>query len=459
LANKFTTPTGLTTNYLPKWNGSGLVNSQVFEDINGVKIGSDITQDGANEYNGVQIKAISPTEITKAGRGLNVINKYSGNFASTGIQVKTLIEGANNQDHAYGVQSWQYGNGTGLINQVAGYMSAFNNNTNTISNYYSFLANSAVGSNIFNSWGFYTFGGITSYMNKLIVGDSPSSSNTPYFLVSRAAYSDGAFGITSNNITAMSSSAASIGKGGVISLGGKKANGDNSEYQFAFLKGSTQSASNHLSAFEIYTTSGGGDGEADSGNYKRYYTDGESHKFYGKNNTIAVEISKNGTISASPAITSNQVPTKAQLDLKADLASPNLTGVPTAPTATLGTNTTQIATTSFVLANGARPYKVYTALLSQTGTNAPTATILENTTGQTVTLVRVNVGVYQISLTAPQSKTFVLSTPASNHIFQHISVAGGGTAVNISTASLVGSTITPTDGLLQMTPIEIRVYN
>jgi hypothetical protein len=171
------------------------------------------------------------------------------------------------------------------------------------------------------------------------------------------------------------------------------------------------------------------------------------------------QLQVNGTISASPAITSNQVPTKAQLDLKADLASPNLTGVPTAPTATLGTNTTQIATTSFVLANGARPYKVYTALLSQTGTNAPTATILENTTGQTVTLVRVNVGVYQIILTAPQSKTFVLSTPASNHIFQHISVAGGGTAVNISTASLVGSTITPTDGLLQMTPIEIRVYN
>jgi hypothetical protein len=37
--------------------------------------------------------------------------------------------------------------------------------------------------------------------------------------------------------------------------------------------------------------------------------------------------------------------------LKAPLASPALTGVPTAPTASLGTNTTQIATTAFVLAN------------------------------------------------------------------------------------------------------------
>lgn len=38
----------------------------------------------------------------------------------------------------------------------------------------------------------------------------------------------------------------------------------------------------------------------------------------------------------------------AALDLKAPLASPALTGTPTAPTATAGTNTTQIATTAFV---------------------------------------------------------------------------------------------------------------
>ena len=39
---------------------------------------------------------------------------------------------------------------------------------------------------------------------------------------------------------------------------------------------------------------------------------------------------------------------KTLLDLKAPLASPALTGTPTAPTATAGTNTTQIATTAFV---------------------------------------------------------------------------------------------------------------
>lgn len=51
--------------------------------------------------------------------------------------------------------------------------------------------------------------------------------------------------------------------------------------------------------------------------------------------------------TAKPVSTAQQT----ALNLKADLASPALTGTPTAPTATVGTNTTQIATTAFVLAN------------------------------------------------------------------------------------------------------------
>lgn len=39
------------------------------------------------------------------------------------------------------------------------------------------------------------------------------------------------------------------------------------------------------------------------------------------------------------------------VSLKADIASPTFTGVPAAPTAAAGTNTTQVATTAFVLAN------------------------------------------------------------------------------------------------------------
>ena len=37
---KFNTPTGLTTNYLPKWNGNGFGNSQIFDNGTNVAIGS-----------------------------------------------------------------------------------------------------------------------------------------------------------------------------------------------------------------------------------------------------------------------------------------------------------------------------------------------------------------------------------------------------------------------------------
>lgn len=43
--------------------------------------------------------------------------------------------------------------------------------------------------------------------------------------------------------------------------------------------------------------------------------------------------------------------TQTALDLKANLASPTFTGTPAGPTAAVGTNTTQLATTAFVLAN------------------------------------------------------------------------------------------------------------
>jgi len=76
----------------------------------------------------------------------------------------------------------------------------------------------------------------------------------------------------------------------------------------------------------------------------------------------------NTSDAAKPVSTAQQT----ALNLKANLASPTFTGTPTAPTASNGTNTTQIATTAFVLANaggggGGAPLGNYTA------TTAPTA--------------------------------------------------------------------------------------
>jgi len=59
----------------------------------------------------------------------------------------------------------------------------------------------------------------------------------------------------------------------------------------------------------------------------------------------------------------------------APLISPALTGVPTAPTAPPGTNTTQVATTAFVLANGGS----LTIGTNQSATNGPTLTVSGST--------------------------------------------------------------------------------
>ena len=82
----------------------------------------------------------------------------------------------------------------------------------------------------------------------------------------------------------------------------------------------------------------------------------------------------------------------------------NITSYPTAtPTGSdlvIGTDmsTTPPSTKAFTIDSinslGVASYKVYTALLTQTGTAAPVATILENTTGETITWSRTSTGVF-----------------------------------------------------------------
>jgi hypothetical protein len=52
-------------------------------------------------------------------------------------------------------------------------------------------------------------------------------------------------------------------------------------------------------------------------------------------------------------VTAKTLTNSAQLSSKANLSSPTFTGTPSGPTASPGTNTTQLATTAFVLANAA----------------------------------------------------------------------------------------------------------
>lgn len=124
-----------------------------------------------------------------------------------------------------------------------------------------------------------------------------------------------------------------------------------------------------------------------------------------------------------------------------------------------GTGTRQIvadASGNLSATTAVVPYTKYVATLTQTGTSAPTATVLENTTGSTVTWTRTGSGLY--------TGTFSSAILASGKRFLLISPRTGGgvyydflttSSVQIATASYVG---VGTDALLNETSIEIRVY-
>jgi len=105
-----------------------------------------------------------------------------------------------------------------------------------------------------------------------------------------------------------------------------------------------------------------------------------------------------GTWGSITGTLSNQTDLQTALNLKAPLASPGLTGVPTAPTAATLTSTTQLATTAFVqqeLLSGtanARNLEVY--VRNQTGSTLAAGTIvyINGATGNrpTITLAQAN---------------------------------------------------------------------
>lgn len=77
------------------------------------------------------------------------------------------------------------------------------------------------------------------------------------------------------------------------------------------------------------------------------YTTSEKDKLAGIAAGATVNIIDDALSGTSTNAVQNKI-VQAALALKAPLASPALTGVPTAPTAGAGTNTTQLATTAFV---------------------------------------------------------------------------------------------------------------
>ena len=110
------------------------------------------------------------------------------------------------------------------------------------------------------------------------------------------------------------------------------------------------------------------------------------------------------------------------------------------------------------------PYKIYSALLSQSGALSPTAIELENTLGITATFSYIAPGYYELHMSGKftSGKTFIINGwPDQDAI-------GGDFGIFITTyfnSSIVllktydfSGTSTPSNGLLNNTSIEIRVY-
>lgn len=110
-------------------------------------------------------------------------------------------------------------------------------------------------------------------------------------------------------------------------------------------------------------------------------------------------------------------------------------------------------------------YKVYTALLTQTGGNEPVAIVLKNTLGVTITYSYAFPGIYLVI----SSDNIFTSFDEHTSIIGSYDIGGGMansfTAIVSPNVAVIGSTINSifTDGLIDSTIInnvfEIKIYN
>jgi hypothetical protein len=148
--------------------------------------------------------------------------------------------------------------------------------------------------------------------------------------------------------------------------------------------------------------------------------------------------------SAKPVSTAQQT----ALDLKANLASPTFTGVPVAPTAAAGTNTTQVATTAFVLANSVQQTTVNTVTGRVQDSDGNLRSIPFSNKTAAYTLVAAdngkNINITTGGITIPTNSVFaagdVISIYNQSGTAQNVSWSGG-------TVYLMGTTTAKTSPL------------
>lgn len=113
------------------------------------------------------------------------------------------------------------------------------------------------------------------------------------------------------------------------------------------------------------------------------------------------------------------------------------------------------------------PYKVYTAIIRQVNTDAPTLQVLENTLNLTLTPIYSSPGRYNLSpnVLLPLDKTTVdIGTPhpdanTSTAKFQYTIIQSTDSLMLLNTFQAVTSTWVQSDNCIRNNRFEIRVYN
>lgn len=110
-------------------------------------------------------------------------------------------------------------------------------------------------------------------------------------------------------------------------------------------------------------------------------------------------------------------------------------------------------------ASGNVAVKTYRALVTQSSTTAPTATVLENSLGGAVVWARGSTGTYTATLAAAftADKTFVMSSGSTGAITAVKDVVTARTSADVITVN-TGAAGTAADGILSAYAIEILVY-
>lgn len=108
---------------------------------------------------------------------------------------------------------------------------------------------------------------------------------------------------------------------------------------------------------------------------------------------------------------------------------------------------------------GASGAKVYRALITQTGTGAPVADVLENTIGDIV-WTRINAGVYEATLAGAfiREKTFMNCNSVLDIENDMAASLSHNTVNSLTLVSGAITTKTLDDNVLNVTPVEIIVY-